>query len=152
MRIVSSYIKPMTCYVVFDIDLCLWYSYIIYLIKGKGFLHLNSYFNLTGIGIIAYCFIIVYTFRVDLNLSVKVGDFGFTREASCKASQSQKCPVKWMPPEMLQDGISTEKTDVVGYIKIAWANGCANYRPCHTYYHEDSVKTTDGLSVHEIAY
>ncbi|KAL5502771.1 hypothetical protein EMCRGX_G009592 [Ephydatia muelleri] len=50
---------------------------------------------------------------VDLNLCVKVGDFGFTRETSCKASQSQKCPVKWMPPEMLQDGISTEKTDVL---------------------------------------
>ena len=53
------------------------------------------------------------TFRVDLSLSVKVGDFGLARETSYQDSHSQKFPVKWMPPEMLQDGISNEKTDVV---------------------------------------
>ena len=63
----------------------------------------------------------VCTLRVDFNLCVKVGDFGFTRETSCKTSQSQKCPVKWMPPEMLQDGISTEKTDVVGCLQMVRA-------------------------------
>ena len=63
--------------------------------------------------LIFFCFV-----RVDLNLGVKVGDFGFTRETSHKASQSQKCPVKWMPPEMLQDGINSEKTDVVSCILL----------------------------------
>ena len=51
--------------------------------------------------------------RVDINLCVRVGDFGFTREASYLVSHIQKCPVKWMPPEMLHDGISSEKSDVV---------------------------------------
>ena len=73
------------------------------------------------IGDVISCFFVclfVCFLRVDLNLCIKVGDFGFTRETSHKASQSQKCPVKWMPPEMLQDGISTEKTDVVGCINL----------------------------------
>ena len=61
----------------------------------------------------------LYMLRVDLNLCVKVGDFGYTCKRNCKASQLQKCPVKWMPPEMLQDGISSEKTDVVGCIRMA---------------------------------
>ena len=30
-----------------------------------------------------------------------------------KASTHVALPVKWMPPEMLHDGISNEKTDVV---------------------------------------
>eukprot|EP00731_Ephydatia_muelleri_P006922 Em0003g1170a len=57
---------------------------------------------------------------VDLSLSVKVGDFGLARDTSYQASNAQKCPVKWMPPEMLQDGISNEKTDV-------WAFGVASW-------------------------
>eukprot|EP00731_Ephydatia_muelleri_P006626 Em0003g874a len=61
---------------------------------------------------------------VDFNLAVKVGDFGLARETSYQAAQSQKCPVKWMPPEMLRDGISTEKTDVVGYIAVAILKWC----------------------------
>ena len=48
---------------------------------------------------------------------VKVGDFGLARDAyeTCyyKVTKNQQCPVKWMPPEMLRDGISTEKSDVV---------------------------------------
>ena len=86
---------------------------------------LPSYFHLDalpGIGKVADInYLFVCTLRVDLNLSVKVGDFGFTRETNCKTSQSQKCPVKWMPPEMLQDGISTEKTDVVSCLKMVRA-------------------------------
>ena len=55
----------------------------------------------------------MFNLRVDQSLSVKVGDFGLARETSYQASNTQKMPVKWMPPEMLQDGISAEKTDVV---------------------------------------
>eukprot|EP00731_Ephydatia_muelleri_P006613 Em0003g861a len=76
-------------------------------LAGKGFVHRD---------------LAARNCMVDFNLCVKVGDFGFTRETSCKTSQSQKCPVKWMPPEMLQDGISTEKTDVVGCLQM-WAYG-----------------------------
>eukprot|EP00731_Ephydatia_muelleri_P006861 Em0003g1109a len=57
---------------------------------------------------------------VDQSLSVKVGDFGLARETSYQASNTQKKPVKWMPPEMLQDGISTEKTDVWAYGVTCW--------------------------------
>ena len=46
---------------------------------------------------------------------MKVGDFGFIHEASYLVSHIQKCPVKWMPPEMLQDEISSEKSDVVSW-------------------------------------
>ena len=53
------------------------------------------------------------TFRVDLNLSIKVGDFGFTGVTSYQALNHHKSAVKWMAPETLQDGISTEKTNVV---------------------------------------
>eukprot|EP00731_Ephydatia_muelleri_P006595 Em0003g843a len=57
---------------------------------------------------------------VFTRFATKVGDFGFTREASYLVSHIQKCPVKWMPPEMLQDGISTEKSDVWAYGVTCW--------------------------------
>ena len=51
---------------------------------------------------------------------VKVGDFGLSRDAyeTCyyKVTKAQQCPVKWMSPEMLRDGISTEKSDVVSAV------------------------------------
>lgn len=55
--------------------------------------------------------------RIDAYFVVKVGDFGLSRDAYetsyYKVTKPQHCPVKWMPPEMLRDGISTEKSDVV---------------------------------------
>ena len=46
-----------------------------------------------------------------------VGDFGLARDVYCtdyyRAGREAPLPVKWMPPEALTDGISTEKTDVV---------------------------------------
>ena len=48
---------------------------------------------------------------------IKVGDFGLSRdiymENYYRPTKNNKCPVKWMPPEMIRDGISTEKSDVV---------------------------------------
>ena len=48
---------------------------------------------------------------------IKVADFGLSRDTYqtdyYKMSRSVACPVKWMSPEMLRDGISTEKSDVV---------------------------------------
>lgn len=62
------------------------------------------------------------TSRVDGELSVKVGDFGLTRDISgkkyYKLSQGGRIPVKWMAPESLHDGISDEKTDVVSSLII----------------------------------
>ena len=52
-----------------------------------------------------------------------VGDFGLTRDVYAadyyRSSASSRLPVKWMPPETLNDGISNEKTDVVSH---AWAD------------------------------
>lgn len=60
---------------------------------------------------------ILYFFRVDSKLNIKVGDFGLARDVYSsdyyRANKRTKLPVKWMPPETLHDGISNEKTDVV---------------------------------------
>ena len=46
-----------------------------------------------------------------------VGDFGLARDVYAadyyRSSANSRLPVKWMPPETLNDGISNEKTDVV---------------------------------------
>ena len=56
-------------------------------------------------------------YRLNSHLSVLVGDFGLARDVYCtdyyRAGKEAPLPVKWMPPEALTDGISTEKTDVV---------------------------------------
>ena len=48
---------------------------------------------------------------------IKVGDFGLSRdiymENYYRMTKTDKSPAKWMPPEMIRDGISTEKSDVV---------------------------------------
>lgn len=48
---------------------------------------------------------------------IKVADFGLSRDTYQTdyyiMSRSAAYPVKWMSPEMLRDGISTEKSDVV---------------------------------------
>ena len=56
--------------------------------------------------------------RLDDEFSVKIADFGLTRDIYSKDYYKQsnvtgKVPVKWMPPESLHDKISNEKTDIV---------------------------------------
>ena len=55
-----------------------------------------------------------------------MSDFGLARDVYSsdyyKASKGTKLPVKWMPPETLNDGISNEKTDVVKFLDITVAN------------------------------
>ena len=59
--------------------------------------------------------------RVNGEGAVLVGDFGLARDVYAadyyRSSASSRLPVKWMPPETLNDGISNEKTDVVSH---AW--------------------------------
>ena len=56
-------------------------------------------------------------YRVDGTLSVKVADFGFSRDVYdqgyYRLERRTKLPVKWLPPESLYDNIYNEKTDVV---------------------------------------
>ena len=59
----------------------------------------------------------LYFYRVGIDLVIKVGDFGLSRdiyiENYYRMTKTDKCPVKWMSPEMIRDGISTEKSDIV---------------------------------------
>ena len=63
---------------------------------------------------------------MDDNLLIKVGDFGLSRDTYLtdyyRMTNLHACPVKWMPPEMLQDGISTEKSDVVSCLHVESIN------------------------------
>ena len=58
-----------------------------------------------------------FYYRVNAEGVVLVGDFGLARDVYgaeyYRSSASSRLPVKWMPPETLNDGISNEKTDVV---------------------------------------
>lgn len=56
--------------------------------------------------------------RVNDKLSVKIGDFGLSRDIHYKDYQlmhahTAKVPVKWLAVESLLDHIFNEKTDVV---------------------------------------
>lgn len=66
--------------------------------------------------------LLLYTCRVDRNISIKVADFGLTRDIYQTNYYSQrqhaKIPVKWMSPESLHDRISNEKTDVVSQSRL----------------------------------
>ena len=65
--------------------------------------------------------------RVDKTLSVKVADFGLTRDIYetnyYRQQHRTRIPVKWMAPESLIDRISNQKTDVVRNGLIWWGGG-----------------------------
>ena len=59
-------------------------------------------------------------FRLDENLTVKIGDFGLSRdvyESDYYSSdhRNTSLPVKWMALESLEKAVYTEKSDVVGF-------------------------------------
>ena len=71
---------------------------------------------------VAYVKIILLLYcRLDDQFSVKIADFGLTREVYSKdyykVTSNHKLPVKWMALESLHDKISNEKTDVVSLTK-----------------------------------
>ena len=72
--------------------------------------------------IIAFHFLTVC--RVDSQLSIKVADFGFSRDIYnidyYRLERRTRLPVKWLPPESLFDNIFTEKTDIVSF--RFWSN------------------------------
>ena len=61
----------------------------------------------------------VHTCRLDENLTVRVADFGLSRDVYVTdyyvMSRSNPLPVKWLAPEALFDKAFSEKTDVVSF-------------------------------------
>ena len=65
--------------------------------------------------------------RVDEKLTIKVADFGLTRDIYTteyyRADKHATLPVKWMSLESLLDGYFDEKTDMVH----TYSNKCIQY-------------------------
>ncbi len=65
--------------------------------------------------------------RIDEHFMIKIADFGLSEDIYSKtyfrqqASASVKLPVKWMAIESLQEGIFSEKTDVVTNTIATWS-------------------------------
>ena len=56
----------------------------------------------------------IYLRSVGINLSIKISDFGLKNETNYyRMLKAKDCPIKWMSAEVLKDGISSEKSDVV---------------------------------------
>ncbi len=68
-----------------------------------------------------------YSFRIDINFVIKVADFGLSESIDTTKDyfrQDQdnaiKLPIKWLAPESINDGVFSEKSDVVrAYRKYA---------------------------------
>ena len=58
-----------------------------------------------------------WLYRVDDDYSIKVADFGLTRDIYAteyyRSDKLTRLPVKWMSPESLLDNFFNEKSDVV---------------------------------------
>ena len=64
--------------------------------------------------VINYCNVV----RIDMNAVIKVADFGLSESMDKEYYRQDqtsgiKLPLKWMPPESIEYGVFSEKSDVV---------------------------------------
>ena len=66
-------------------------------------------------------YIIIISNRLDGMGDVKVGDFGLAEDmySTRESSKTVKLPFKWMPPESLEEGFFSEKSDVVRFYVVS---------------------------------
>ena len=63
--------------------------------------------------------------RIDINFVIEVANFGLSESVGTKEYFHQdkdsavKLPLKWLAPESMEDGVFTEKSDVVIKLYVA---------------------------------
>lgn len=66
---------------------------------------------------------ISFLYRIDQNFVIKVADFGLSVNVDItkgyyrqEMKNDVKLPIKWLAPECINDGLFSEKSDVVSYV------------------------------------
>ncbi len=89
----------------------------------------NTLVIIARVALTSYCTTI--THKIDSNFVIKVADFGLSESVYTKTyfretgGSRVKLPVKWMSQESLNDGVFTEKSDVVCVCLCACVCACA---------------------------
>ena len=70
----------------------------------------------------------VHHCRIDVNFVIKVADFGLAESIELSKTYFRQCPkdavklpIKWLAPESINDGVFSEKSDVVRNLSTAIA-------------------------------
>ena len=106
--------------------------------------HAHALFSSASILAYSHLVVPVPFGRVDDEMRVKVADFGLSRDVYSRdyyrLERRAKLPVKWMPPESLNDNIFNEKSDVVRLVHALYT--CTYSAHTHTHTHTQTSCTS----------